>query len=468
MLWLGGAVLTHSLLLALLCHRSVEARKPRPMAVDAEAVAAVLLGRALSDNEVWDELVELSDTIGHRLSGSPQLDQAVAWGAERMRDDGLEVRVQEVMVPRWVRGEERLTLLAPVERDLQLLGLGRSVGTPEGGIDAEVVVVDSFEALEALGDGARGRIVLYDVPFTTYGATVRYRGNGANAAARAGGVAALVRSVTPVSLYTPHTGAMWYDDDVPDKVPAAAITVEDAAWLHRLAEAGTQIRARLQMGAKMQGDVPSANVIGEVKGRERPDEVVVVGCHLDSWDVGQGAQDDGAGCVAAMQAGALIGALPTPPRRTVRVVLFTNEENGLMGGRGYADAHAAERHAALLEMDTGSGPPLGWRIDVRDEDEETKNARLTAVRAALAPVQHLLEPIGATELIDGGSGADIGPTVKGSGALGLGLHQDTSGYWPIHHTKADTIDKIDPLELRRNTAAMAVTTWWLAELPEVL
>lgn len=436
----------------------------RPPDPDLRDVAAQLLGRALTSDEAWTKLVELCDDIGHRLSGSPQLEAAVVWATARMAGDGLEARTEEVQVPVWVRGVERLTVLGEIPQELDLLALGGSIGTPDGGLEGEVVVVDSFDHLDAVADTVKGRIVVFDVPFTDYGDTVAYRGNGANAASKHGAIAVLVRSITPVSLDTPHTGAMRpYAEDV-TPIPAAAITVEAASRFRRLQERGRPARVRLELGATRLEDRTSHNVVGDVHGRELPDEVVILGCHLDSWDVGQGAQDDGAGCVAAMEAGRLIAALPVRPRRTVRVVLFTNEENGLAGGKAFAEAHADEPIVAALEMDTGSGQPFGWRVDVRRPDADHATALQQQVITALAPLATLLAPVGATRLEPSFSGADIGPLVE-RGHLGLGLDQDTTGYWPIHHTEADTLDKIDRELLKRNVAVLAVTAWWLAESP---
>ncbi|MCK6528821.1 M20/M25/M40 family metallo-hydrolase [Myxococcota bacterium] len=350
-----------------------------------------------------------------------------------------------------------------------MLGLGGSVGTPPGGIEADVVVARDFAHLESLGEAVRGRIVLFDVPFTDYGETVAYRGRGASAAARLGAVAVLIRSVTPTSLSTPHTGALGYAGDAP-RIPAAALTVEDAASLHRLADRGIVPRVRLEMGARTAPDGTSANVVGEVRGREHPGEVVVLGCHLDSWDVGQGAQDDGAGCVTVLEAARLIGALPQRPRRTVRVVFYTNEENGLRGARAYAEQHRDElpRHVAAVEADTGSGAPLGFRVHVPGGGDGGAESPLAGeVMDRLRGVGVLLEPLSAAHLRLAHGGADIGPLVT-AGVPGFGLDQDMSGYWPIHHTAADTFDKVDPKLLARNVAAVAVLAYWLAEIPESL
>jgi carboxypeptidase Q len=434
-----------------------------------EEGAAVLLERALASDEAWRELAYLCDHIGHRLAGSEGLQAAVAWGAEELAADGLEVQLEPVRVPVWIRGEERVELLAPLSRRLEVLTLGGSVGTPPEGIEAEVMVVGSFEELELRGAEAAGKMVLFDDPWVDYGQAVQYRGHGASAAAAQGAVAALVRSPTPASLGTPHTGGMRYAEGSPE-VPAVAVTTEDAGWMRRLIEDGESVRVRMVLGAHREGEADSHNVVGQLTGREHPEQVVILGCHLDSWDVGQGAQDDGAGCVAAMEAGRLLAALPVPPRRSVRVVLFSNEEFGLSGGKAYGEAHADEvpTIVAALEADTGAGQPLGFRIDLRqpatgERDESLAQAAIEALEAHMP----LLGAIGADQLEISWSGADISPLVK-QGVPGLGLKHDTSDYWPVHHTKADTLDKIDPDLLARNVAAMAVMGWILAEAPEPL
>jgi carboxypeptidase Q len=447
----------------LLLTLSALAKKPPPTPPPLEEVAATLLGRALLSTEAYDELAVLCDDIGHRISGSPAHDRAVAWSLERMREDGLvNVRAEPVQVPVWVRGEERARMLAPAERELDVLALGGSVGTPEGGVQGEVVVISSFDELEARKAEVKGRIVLFDVPFTDYGTTVAYRGRGPSEAAKHGAVAALVRSVTPTSLDTPHTGSTNFPDGA-SPIPAAALTTEAAAQIRRMVERGQTVRLELELGARRLPDGPSANAVGEVRGREKPGEIVVLACHLDSWDVGQGAQDDGAGCVAMMAAADLIRSLPVPPRRTLRVVLYTNEEFGLAGAKAYAEAHAGETHFAAIEADTGAGRPLGFRVA---GDPEITEAGTAPLLEAMRPVAQLLEPIGAQALTVGGGGADIGP-LTAQGVRSFGLSQDTSTYWPIHHTEADTFDKIDPLLLAQNVAAVTVLAWALAEIPSL-
>ena len=444
-----------------------DARRSRTPAPSPDEAWQALAGAALLGDGAWDKLLELADGVGHRLAGSEGLERAVDWGVARMEQDGLvNVRAEPVEVPVWRRGHEAARGLTPLDEELDILTLGGSVGTPPGGLEAPVLVVHSFDELTERAAEATGRIVVYDVPFTRYGETVQYRSRGASAAAEVGAVAALVRSVTPVSLDTPHTGAMHYAEDIP-RIPTAAITVEDAARFGRWAAAGVEATVRLELGAETLPDALSHNVIGEVVGRELPEEIVLLGCHLDSWDVGQGAQDDAGGCAIVMEAATLIGRLPSPPRRTVRVVLFTNEENGLRGATAYAEAHAAERHVAAIESDTGTGYPSGFRVDVRHEDE-TEQARLLAeVIAGLADVQAVLEPLGAGSLRGAYGGADIGPLAK-AGVPAFGVDHDTTGYWPIHHTEADTVEKVDRDALRRGVAAVAILAYGLAERPEAL
>jgi carboxypeptidase Q len=458
-----------ALVLSLLLCAPGQAGRRDPTPPSLEEGATQLLGQALLTDEAWRELAYLCDHIGHRLAGSEGLERAVSWGAREMEADGLEVSLEPVRVPVWIRGEERVEMIAPMDRRLEVLTLGGSVGTGPEGLEGEVMVVGSFEELEQRGEEASGKIVLFDDPWESYGQAVQYRGHGASAAAKQGAVAALVRSPTPVSLGTPHTGGMGYEEGVPS-IPAVAVTLEDAAWMRRLIEADQTVRVRMKLGAHDAGEADSHNVAGELRGREHPEQVVILGCHLDSWDVGQGAQDDGAGCVAAMEAGRLLASLPVAPRRTVRVVLYANEEFGLSGGKAYGEAHADEvpNIVAALEADTGAGQPLGFRIDMRTPGSGERD-EVVAQRAleALAPHMALLAPIDAEALQVSWSGADISPLVK-QGVPGLGLDHDTSGYWPIHHTTADTLDKVDPELLRRNVAAMALMGWILAEMPEPL
>jgi carboxypeptidase Q len=417
-----------------------------------------IIAAALADSSAYARLGEMVDRFGHRLSGSESLERAIDWMLAEMERDGFaNVRGEPVMVPVWVRGRESAELVAPRPMALPMLGLGGSVGTPPEGITAEVLVVSSFADLEARGAEARGKIVLFDVPFTGYGPTVQYRSNGAVAAARHGAVASLIRSVTPVSLRSPHTGMMVYADAVP-RIPHAAITVEDATLLHRLQDRGERIVVRLHMEARTLPDAPSRNPVGELVGRERPDEVVVLGGHIDSWDVGQGAMDDAGGVVATWEAVRLLQRLGLRPRRTIRVVGWTNEENGLRGGTAYRDTHrdALDRHVLAIESDAGVFRPLGFGFGGSD-----------SAYALVRQVGALLEGIGAGEVTRGGGGADIGPIMR-EGVPGMGLNADGERYFWYHHSHGDTLDKLDPHEMNLCVAALAVMAYVVADLEEGL
>jgi carboxypeptidase Q len=424
------------------------------------AAAARIIGAALTSDRAYSRLAHLTDHIGNRLSGSKNLERAIEWAIAEMKRDELDnVRAEKVMVPHWVRGEESLEMLSPVPRKLQMLGLGNSVGTPADGIAAEAVVVRDFAELDRLGEKVRGKIVVYNAPYVNYGATVIYRLQGASRAARYGAVAALVRSITPVSLQTPHTGAMNYDPNQP-RIPVAAVTIEVAEFLQRMNDRGDHPRLRLKMEAKFLPDAESANVIAELKGAEKPDEVILISGHFDSWDVGQGAHDDGGGCIVAWEAVRLLKELGLRPRRTIRIVLWTNEENGLRGGNAYRDAHRAEipKHVLAIESDSGVFRPEGFGL--------AESAPLQ-VRSNMIEIAKLLSGIGADQIAPSGGGADIGPIMR-EGVVGASLDVDGAHYFDTHHTPADTLDKVNPRELALCVATMAVMAYVVADLPESL
>lgn len=422
--------------------------------------AQQIIDAALNDQEAFDRLTYFVDTFGHRFSGSESLENSIDWIVSEMKKQPFdEVRTQEVMVPRWVRGEESATLLAPRVKDLPMLGLGGSVGTPEGGIEAEVLVVESFQELQQKADQAEGKIIVYNVPFTSYGETVQYRYRGGIEAAKAGGVASLIRSVTPYSMQTPHTGNSSYQEGI-DKVPQAAITLEDATLLHRLQKQGADIKIRLSMDAQTFPDVPSRNIIAEIKGSEKPEEIVVLGGHIDSWDVGQGAMDDAGGCFAAWEAVMLMKKLGLRPKRTVRVVMWTNEENGLRGATAYRDMvkknGTIDNHVLAIESDGGVFKPRGFGFGGSDKGYQMVSA-----------VAELLESIGSDVVNRGGGGADIGPIMR-EGVPGMGLMVDASRYFWYHHTAADTIDKLDEQEYQECIATMAVMAYVIADADQTL
>jgi Iap family predicted aminopeptidase len=428
---------------------------------DYRETANKLIDAALADDAGLNRLEYLCYRIGNRISGSEALDKAIAWSAEEMKSAGLtNIRTIPAKVPHWVRGRESAEMLEPLRKPLFMLGLGGSTATAPNGITADVVAVSTFDELEKLGkESVAGKIVLYDAPFTTYGQTVAYRRDGASRAARLGGVASLTRSVTPRSLRDPHTGAMAYAQGV-TKIPSAAISVEDAIWIHRLTQEGQRVRIHLAMEERTEPDADSADVIGEITGREKPNEVVAIGGHLDSWDVGQGAHDDGSGAIAALEAVALIRKLGLQPRRTIRVVFWTNEENGGRGGVAYRDWAAAQKnqHIAAIEMDGGAEKPIGFDFAPgKGRDPANILGEATAISA-------LLQRIEASKIQTGNSEADVEPLMN-TGVPVFGLRTVMERYWDYHHTQADTFDKIVPDEFRRCTAAMAVMAYALADMP---
>jgi hypothetical protein len=421
------------------------------------------IAEAAHSGGAWDKLSHLTDRIGHRLAGSEQLDQAIHWAVEEFRRDGIErVWTETVIVPGWVRGEESARILTPAIHEIALLGLGGSIPTPPEGITAEVLRVRDFEELRAAGERARGKIVLYDKPIEAgfrakngYGSAAGLRVNGAIEAARLGAVAALVRSLGTADFRLPHTGMMRYEEGV-KRIPAAAISAEDADLIGRLTESGDAVRVELKLGCRNVPEVESANVIADLPGREKPDEIVLIGCHLDSWDVGTGAMDDGAGCAIVMESLAILARLDPAPRRTVRAVLFTNEEFGAHGARAYAAEHAGEmdRHVLAIEADMGGAEPRGFGVSAGEGGLETVREVARAIPGAL-------------EILEGGGGADIS-SLRPYGVPLMGLIQESERYFDYHHSPADTLDKIDRSELEQSVVVMASMTYLLAERVEPL
>jgi Zn-dependent M28 family amino/carboxypeptidase len=460
--------LAHTLVLGCAAFTRAGAESPT-LADQYRDVAERIVKQTLAGNDAYAKLEHLCLEIGHRLSGSPQLEKAIDWAVETMKKDGQQnCRREKVMVPHWSRGTESATILEPRVSPMRMLGLGGSIGTPPGGITAEVVVAEDEDALDALGDAVKDKIVLFNKvmpPYhpekgAGYGSTVRYRTHGADFAAAKGAVACLVRSVTAHSLRTPHTGAMRYGDEAP-KIPAAAISTEDAEMIARLFQRGTPVKVKLEMQAQTLPDAESANAVAELRGSTRPEEVVVMGGHIDAWDVGQGAHDDGAGCVMAMEAINVLRKLGLTPKRTIRVVLWTNEENGLAGGRAYAERHAddLDKHVAAIESDSGAFKPQGYGLSCTDKEREKRAV------GQMSEILSLIEPhVGPLQAKAGGGGADISP-MKDSGVVLIGHHVEGSHYFDYHHTEADTIDKVDPRELSQNVAVLAATAYILADMP---
>jgi hypothetical protein len=444
-----------------------------PLAAKYKADADRILQENATDDDGYVALTYLCDHIGKRLSGSPQLNTAVEWGAELMRKAGLQnVTVQPVMVPRWVRGSESGAIVGPVTKPLHMLGLGMSVGTPKEGITAQVVFVPSFEALDAMTpEQVKGKIVVFNPGWHGYGVNVMYRALGPSKAAAKGAVGVLVRSATGLAMQTPHTGALYYDEKV-TKIPAAAISVEDALMIERLCKEGP-VTVHLQMDAHMEADVQAGNVMGEIVGSEHPEQVVAIGGHIDSWDVGQGAQDDGSGIMAAYQAVTLIHKLGLKPKRTIRLVFWVNEENGEAGGKAYRKMIGDKigDQVAAIEMDEGAEKPLGIGFGgfesmmpgapAFDLSKLSTDQRQSFV--VLQDIAALLGSIGADKVLPGGGGSDI-EAITDDGVPALAPRTDAQHYFDWHHTEADTLDKVDPVEFRKNAGMLAVVTYVLADM----
>jgi hypothetical protein len=430
---------------------------------------------ALKSDYAYRQVAYLCDNIGPRLTGSAQAQRAVEYVSGEMRRLGLSVQLEELKVPHWVRGIETGALIqfpgmAPgTSQKIVLTALGGSVATPPTGLNAAVVVVNNFDELNALGRSkVQDKIVLFNNKFdrqmaaqgfggNAYGQAVAYRGRGPSAAARLGAVAVLVRSAGGSQNRLAHTGATRYAEDAP-KIPAAAVTYEDADLIAHLAEQGT-VLFRLVLTPQILPDAVSYNVIADIKGSEHPEQIVIVSGHLDSWDLGTGAIDDGAGVAVAMQTAQLIKQLGLHPKRTIRVIAWMNEENGLVGGRTYALNQKANLmdHFAAIESDRGAGHPLGFNFTGKSE-----------IEPMLAPVSAILRASGAG-LIEhaADSEADVSP-LSDKGVPAFGLWQDTRTYFNYHHTAADTLDKIEPRELAENAAVMAVLAYALANLEQPL
>jgi Zn-dependent M28 family amino/carboxypeptidase len=460
---------------------------PGPLAAKYKPTADRILDAGMKDNDGYAALTYLCDHIGKRLSGSPQLNVAIEWGADLMRKAGLEnVRVQPVMVPHWVRGSESGSIVAPVSKPLHMLGLGLSVSTPKAGITAPVVFVPSFAVLDALpADQVKGKIVVYNPGWQGYGVNSQYRTAGPSRAAAKGAVAVLVRSATGLAMQTPHTGSVRYDANAP-QIPAAAISVEDALMIERLAKEGP-VSVHLQMEAHMEPEVQAGNVIGEIVGSEHPEQIVVLGGHIDSWDVGQGAQDDGSGIMGTFAAVSLIHKLGLKPKRTIRLVFWVNEENGGAGGRAYRQLvdKTLANHAAAIEMDSGAEKPLGMGYGSFGGPRRPAAPAIGAAAtpppaprgfdlAALTPEEQksfaylrdivsLLAPIGADSVSPAGGGSDIGP-ITADGVPALAPRTTGEHYFDWHHTEADTLDKVDPEDFRKNATMLAVVSYILADM----
>lgn len=449
---------------ALFCSLALLAACARSSAAgDAPASAEVtaLRDRVLATSKAYDTVRSLTDEAGPRLSGSPGGKVAVEWAVRTLKAAGLtNVHAEPVAVPHWDRGEEHAALVEPAPQPLAITTLGGSVGTPPGGLEAEVIEFLSLEAMERADPATlRGKIVFIYVQMertpdgSGYGRAVTPRSRGPARAAKLGAAALVIRSVGTDDLRFPHTGATRYADDAP-KIPAAALAAPDADVLHRLLSAGKRVTMRLDLGARALPDAEGANVIGDIEGSAAPREVVLLGAHLDSWDLGRGALDDGAGCAIIIEAARQIGHLPRRPRRTLRVVLFANEENGLRGAFAYAKAHEAEipSHVLAMEADLGDG--------------HVREARFLGPPSAAPLFQGVaagLSPLGVTaSLDDAHGGADLIPLVS-AGVPVIDLAQDATTYFDVHHTANDTMERVRKGELDRAAAAFAAAAFAAAD-----
>lgn len=421
-------------------------------------ISIQIISQALTDSTAYNRLAHMCDKFGPRLSGSPNLENSINWILKEMKKDSLvNVKGERVKVPIWRRGDEYIQLLKPHNRQVNMLGLGGSVSTPRGGIVGELIVVDDFEELKQKKDEIKGKIVLYNCVFTSYSETVSYRYYGAIEAAKYGAVASLVRSIGPWSMNTPHTGVMGYDQNV-KKIPHAAITIEDAMSFSRLYKAGEKIILKIKMDARQGSDGWSRNVIAELRGSKYPDEIVVVGGHIDSWDVGQGAHDDGGACIASWEVLRIIKLLNLKPKRTIRCVLWTNEENGLRGAQAYRDMHLDEmnNHIVAIESDGGVFSPVGFGFSGSENDFKL-----------VKKIHDLLKPLKANNATIGGVAADIGPLYS-EGVPAMSLKVNSSKYFWYHHTAADTFDKVNFKEFNSCVAAMTIMAFTLADLENTL
>lgn len=434
-------------------------------AAQDETVVKSIFDEALAKGKSYEMLTRLCNGVGARLSGSPGAAAAVEWGRHTMQDlDFDSVWLQPVMVPHWVRGQKEVAHIVNSKKmgtvPVNVCALGGSVGTGPEGVVGKIIEVKSFEELAQLGTkNVQGKIVFFNRPmdptqintFDAYGGAVNQRGSGASEAAKYGAIAAVVRSMGVNIENYPHTGGMRYDPKVPTKIPAVAISTRHAELLSKLAKDDKDLQLYIETHCETLEDAPSFNVVGEIKGSEYKDEIIVVGGHLDSWDLAQGAHDDGTGCVQSIEVLRIFKAMGYKPKRTIRAVLYMNEENGLRGGLKYAELAKAnkEKHMAAIESDRGGFTPRGFTISATTES-----------RQKIQSWKPLLEPFGLTDFSGEGGGADIGPLGAQGTAL-IGFLPDSQRYFSYHHTPEDTLDKVDKRELEMGAASMAALVYLL-------
>ena len=440
----------------LCCPSEAPAADSDATLLSLQPITASILKTAQAGGDAsFQRLGDLCDLHGPRPTGSTNLESAIDWVLDQLKKDGFSnVHGEAVTVPHWVRGQESAELLEPRSQPIKILGVGGSVATPPEGIIAGVLVVRDFSELKQRATEARGKIVVFNLPFTEYGTTVAIRTRGAVEASRVGAVASLIRSVGPFSMKTPHTGMMQYDPTVPP-IPHAAITLEDAALLQRMQDRGQTLRLQLRMSSNKMADAVSRNVVADLPGRESPKEIVLLSAHIDSWDVGQGAMDDAGGCIAAWEAVRLIHRLKLQPRRTLRVVLWTGEENGIWGAKAYRKLHSAELadHVLAMESDRGVFAPEGFAFTGSDR-----------AMGYIKVIAGFLEPLHASKITLGNGGMDVMELLQ-EGVPSMDLVVDRSRYFWFHHSEADTVDKLNAAELNQCVGALAVMSFCIAEMP---
>lgn len=422
-----------------------------------ETTIRTIYDEALTKGKSYEMLEYLTTKIGARLSGSPGAAAAVEWSRHVMENFGFDtVYLQPVLVPHWVRGQQELARIVNSKKmgtvELNVCALGNSVGTGPSGVVANVIEVKNFDELKALGEkNIKGKIVFFNRPmdqtkiqaFAAYGGAVNQRGGGASEAAKYGAIGVIVRSMGLNLEDYPHTGALNYALNVP-KIPAIAVSTKHAELLSKLLKDDASLQLYFETHCEMLEDAPSYNVIGELRGSEFPDEIITVGGHLDSWDLAQGAHDDGTGCVQSIEVLRLFKAIGYKPKRTIRAVMFMNEENGLRGGREYAKQAELkkEKHVVAMESDRGGFTPRGFTMSATEE-----------VKSKIRSWKPLLEPYGLTDFSQEGGGADISPLAP-QGVPLVGFLPDSQRYFSYHHTPEDTFDKVDKRELELGAAAM--------------
>jgi carboxypeptidase Q len=411
-------------------------------------IADKIIQKAFSDSSAFNKLAYFCDVFGPRLSGSSNLVKALDWLKTELQNDGFEnVKAEEVMVPHWVRGREYCRLLSPREANISLNSLGGSISTPPEGVTAPVIVVNDVKELDSLADKIKGKILLFNEPFINYGQAVQYRFYGAKWAAKYGAVASLIRSVSPLEHQNLHTGVMGYNDSIP-KIPHAAITPEDASMLQRMQNLGITPIINIYSECKTLPDTMSHNIMGDITGSVYPNEIIAIGGHTDSWDLGTGAHDDASGVIAALQAGRILLDLGIKPKRTIRITGWVNEENGSRGGIAYRDKHKNEKHVLMLEQDSGIFPPESIRFTGPD-----------SILKLLKYAEPLFKQIADIKVDIGGGGVDIGPMMK-LGVPGISVgNEDNGKYFWYHHSNADTVDKINPHNFNKTIAAIALAIY---------